>query len=71
MKLTTVFVALESSEAQLIRGRLEVAGFTASVTHETGTFSPEAQVATGGVYVQVPDEEAADARALLESEPSV
>ncbi len=68
MKLVTVFVALESAEAELVKGRLESAGFTASITHETGTFSPEAQAATGGIYVQVPDDVAADARALLESE---
>lgn len=71
MKPVTVFVALESAEADLVKGRLESAGFNASVTHETGTFSPEGQVATGGIYVQVPDQEAAEARALLESESPV
>lgn len=71
MKLVTVFVALESAEAELVRGRLESAGFAASLAHETGTFSPEGQVAAGGIYVQVPEDAAAEARALLDSDATV
>jgi hypothetical protein len=69
MTLVTVHTAFSPAEAQLIRSRLEAAGFDATVTHELASMSMEGySVGAGGVLVQVPDNEAADARELLASE---
>jgi hypothetical protein len=68
MQLVTVFQTFSPGEAQLIRSRLEAAGFTAQVAHELSALSMEGySMSTGGVLVQVPDEEAEDARALIHS----
>jgi hypothetical protein len=66
MELVTVSRALNPAEAQLCRARLEVAGFHAVVMHELSALSLEGYAAAaGGILVQVPDEEAADAREFL------
>jgi hypothetical protein len=66
MELVTVFRTFSPAEAELIRSRLEAAEFTATVTHELAALSLEGySMAAGGVLVQVPDDEAADAKALL------
>ncbi len=68
MKLVTVFRSFSSGEAQLIRSRLEAAGLHAMVTGELSALSIEGySMATGGIRVQVPETEADDARALIES----
>lgn len=68
MQLVTVIRAFNSAEAQLGRARLEAYGFHAFVTHELSALSIEGCALTaGGILVQVPDTEAADARALLDS----
>ncbi|MEI8043547.1 MAG: DUF2007 domain-containing protein [Verrucomicrobiota bacterium] len=66
MELVTVFRAFNPADAQLARCRLEAAGFHAEVMHELSSLSMEGYaMAAGGILVQVPDEEAADAMEFL------
>jgi hypothetical protein len=71
MNLVTIFKAFSAAEAELTRARLEVAGFHAVVMGELaalsiGGYSP----ATGGIRVQVLEDEAAEARAFLDAGPA-
>ena len=71
MSLVTVSSAFNPADAQLVRSRLEAAGFHAVVTHELSALSLDGYaLAAGGILVQVPAEEAADARELLASDTS-
>ena len=66
MRLVTVFQAFSPIEAQLVRARLEAAGFHAVVTNELSSLSMEGySMAAGGILVQVPEGEAANARELI------
>jgi len=68
MNPVTVFRSFSSGEAQLVRSRLDAAGFHAEVVHETASLMTEGySMATGGVLVQVPSTEADEALALLNS----
>jgi hypothetical protein len=68
VKLITVYQALNSADAQLVRSSLEAAGFHVLVANELSSLSMEGYaLAAGGILVQVPEPEAADARALIES----
>lgn len=70
MKLVTVYRAFNPADAQLVRSRLEAAEFHPVVTHELSALSLDGYaMAAGGILVQVPDEEAADANEFLNSEP--
>ena len=71
MQLVTVFRAFSPAEAQLVRSRLEAAGFLASVAHELSALSLDGySMAAGGVRVQVPEDVAQEARALIEAAES-
>jgi hypothetical protein len=72
MKLITVCTALNPAEAQLARSRLEAAGFHAEIAHELAALSLDGYaLAAGGIRVQVPENEAAEAEDFLRSsEPS-
>lgn len=71
MKLVTVATAFNPADAQLTRARLEVAGFHAVVTHETAALSLDGYaMAAGGICVQVPETEAAEARQFLDQSRS-
>jgi hypothetical protein len=66
MQLVTVFQAFNSAEAQLVRARLDAAGFHPLVAHELSALSMEGySMAAGGILVQVPDEEAAEVKEFL------
>jgi hypothetical protein len=66
MKLVSVFTAFNSAEAQLIRSRLEAAGFHALVTDELSALSIDGYaLAAGGIHVQVPEAEAEEAMELV------
>jgi len=66
MELVTVFCAFNPADAQLVRSRLEAAGFHAEVMHELSSLSMDGYaMAAGGILVQVPDAEAADAKEFL------
>ncbi len=71
MALVTVFSAFNPADAQLVRSRLEAAQFHAVVTNELSALSLDGYaLAAGGILVQVPASEAADAREFLAAEPS-
>jgi len=71
MRLVTVYQAFSSADAQLIRSRLDAAGFHAVVQHELAALSMDGySMAAGGILVQVPESEAAEARELIESNES-
>ncbi len=66
MSLVTVSTAFNPAAAQLVRSRLEAAGFHAVVSHELSALSMDGYaLAAGGILVQVPEEEAADAKEFL------
>jgi hypothetical protein len=68
MQLVTVFTAFNPAEAQLVRSRLEAASFHAVVAHELSALSMDGYaLAAGGICVQVPDAEAADAKEFLDT----
>jgi hypothetical protein len=66
MRLITVFTAFNPADAQVIRSRLEASQFHPVVTHELSALSLDGYaMAAGGILVQVPADEAADARELI------
>ena len=66
MEPVTVFQTFSPAEAQLVRSRLEAAEFHPTVQHELAALSMDGySMAAGGVLVQVPADEAEDAKALL------
>jgi hypothetical protein len=66
--LVTISTAFNPADAQLSRSRLEAAGFHAVVAHELSALSMDGySLAAGGIRVQVPESEAAEARAFLNS----
>ena len=68
MKLKTVFRALNSAEAQLVRSQLEAAEFDVFVADESSALAIECYVlGAGGIRVQVPEDREADAREFLKS----
>ena len=70
MNLVTIFKAFSPAEAELTRARLEAAGFHAVVMGELAAMSLEGySMATGGIRVQVLEDEAAEAREFLDAGP--
>lgn len=70
MKLVTVFTTFSPADAQLVRSRLEAGDFHPFVADELAALSMDGySMATGGIRVQVPEDEAEDARALIRAEP--
>ena len=68
MSLQTVYRTFSSGDAQLIRSRLEAANLQATVVHELSALSMEGYaLAAGGIQVQVPEEEAEEARAIIKT----
>jgi hypothetical protein len=66
MKLVTVFLGFNPAEAQLARSLLDAAGLHPVVNHELSSLSLDGYaLAAGGIRVEVPEDEAADARELL------
>lgn len=66
MNLVTVYTALNPAEAHLANSQLEAAGFHSVVTGEGAALGIEGYGLTiGGILVQVPEDEAADANLLL------
>ncbi len=69
--LVTVFSAFNPADAQLARSRLDAAGFHAVVMNELSALSMDGYaLAAGGILVQVPESEAADAREFLNAPPA-
>ena len=68
MSLVTIFKAFNPADAQLVRSRLDAAGFQAVVADELAALSMDGYgMAIGGIRVQVPSEEAEEAKAFLAS----
>lgn len=68
MAFVTVFRAFNPAEAQLVQSRLDAAGFLVNVANEISSLCMDGySLAAGGVLVQVPEDQADDARALIES----
>ncbi|HOW67734.1 MAG TPA: DUF2007 domain-containing protein [Candidatus Paceibacterota bacterium] len=66
MSWHTVWRSFSPAEAQLIRSRLEAAGFLVHVANELSALSVDGYaMAVGGIEVQVPEESASAARELL------
>jgi len=66
MLLVTVHTSLNPADAQLVRSRLEAAEFHPFVTNELSALSMDGYaLAAGGIQVQVPEEEAAEATSFL------
>ena len=62
MELSTIFRALNSAEAQLVRSQLEAADFDVFVADESSALAVACYVlGMGGIRVQVPREEASAA----------
>ena len=69
MQLVTVYRAFNPADAQLVRSRLEAARFHPIVMHELSALSLDGYaLAAGGILVQVPDEEANEAKEFLSAE---
>jgi hypothetical protein len=71
LNLATIFKGWNLNEAELIRSRLEAAGFHPVVVNEyaANTFGGSTN-ALSPVSIQVPESEAADAREFLETPTS-
>jgi len=68
MDFATVYTAFNPADAQLVRSRLEAAGFHPFVADETAALSIEGYaITTGGIRVQVPETEAAEVREFLQA----
>jgi hypothetical protein len=64
----TVYKAFNPADAHLVRSRLEAAGFHPFVAGEIAALSMEGySLAAGGIRVQVPEPEFAEARAFLDA----
>jgi hypothetical protein len=60
MEFVTVYTALNLADAELMRVELESAGFAVNIKNEDAVLGTE-----GGVLLQVPEDKAQEARALL------
>ena len=68
MNPVTVYKALNPADAQLIFSRLEAAGFHPFVADEMAALSMEGYaLAAGGIRVQLPESEFAEAREFLDT----
>lgn len=66
MAWVTVYTTFSSGDAQLVRSRLDAAGFEVEVAGELSALSMDGySMATGGIRVQVPEDRAEEARALI------
>ena len=68
MKPVTIYKAFNPADAQLVCSRLEAAGFHPFVSDELAALSLDGYaMAAGGIRVQLPDSEFAEARAFLDA----
>ena len=64
--MVTVRCCFNSADAQLVRSLLEASGLHPNVLHELSSLSLDGYaLAAGGILVQVPDDEAELAKAIL------
>lgn len=68
MEWVTLTKLFSPAEADILRSRLESAGFTVTLKNMGAALSTEGySMATGGIWVQVPAVEEADARSLMDA----
>ncbi len=67
MQPVTVFSTFNQSEAQIIRSRLEVAGFNPVVINENSTITLGGFSKSTTIHVEVPEDEAADVKEFLDT----
>jgi hypothetical protein len=68
MEMVTIFTAFNPADAQMVRSRLDAAEFHPFVKGELSALSLDGYaLAAGGILVQVPEDEAAEAREFLNS----
>ena len=68
MKLVVVFTGFNPAETQMVRARLEAAGFHPFIPNENSALGTEGySLAVGGIRVQVPEDELADAKEFLDT----
>jgi hypothetical protein len=67
MDFAIVFKTLNSAEANLVASQLEAAGFEPTVVNELSSLTLGSPISAGGISVQVPESQSADARALIEA----
>jgi len=68
MKPVTIYKAFNPADAQLVRSRLEAAGFHPFVADEMAALSMDGYaLAAGGIRVQLPESEFAAAREFLDA----
>lgn len=67
MDFATVFKTFNSAEANLVAAQLEAAGFEPTILNEYSTLTLGSPNTAGGIRVQVPEAQAIDARALIDS----
>jgi hypothetical protein len=68
MNPTTIYKAFNPADAQLVASRLEAAGFHPFVADEAAALGMEGYaLSVGGIRVQVPESESAEARAFLDA----
>jgi hypothetical protein len=66
MSMVTVFTTFNPAEAQMLRSFLDAEGLQVEVKNELSALSMDGySMAIGGVEVQVPEEQAEEAKALL------
>lgn len=64
--MVTIFRAFNPAQAHLVHSRLEAAGFHPDIVNELSALSIEGYaLSVGGILVQVPDEECAEAKIFL------
>lgn len=70
MKLITIYTGFNPAEVQLVRSRLEAAGFNPFVLNENAALGTEGYaMAIGGIRVQVPEDQVTDAKEFLAAPP--
>lgn len=70
MRPATIFKTFSQIEAQIIRSHLETAGFHPFVANENGPFTLGGFSKSTLIRVEVPENEAAAARELIDAPPA-
>jgi hypothetical protein len=71
MTFVTIYTSFNPADAQLVRSRLDAAGFHTFVKDELSALTMDGYaLAAGGVRVQVPEAESADAKEFLAAPPA-
>ena len=66
MKLITVYRTFSAGDAHLVCSRLDASKLQASVAHELAALSMDGYaLAAGGILVQVPEDQAEEAREII------